>query len=260
MTATRTVAPSEWFRAYSPRPAAHGRLICFPHAGGGASAFRELAGRAPQSLEVTAVQYPGRQDRFSEPMPRSMDELTTALAEAVVAGLDRPTALFGHSMGATVAFEVARKLRRTHPGFPVRLFASARRAPHTPLRTPVVFDDDEQAVAYIRSLGGQGAPLLADPELRAMAAHILRADLRLLADYRCPDGPPLTCPITVIRGADDPSCTLEDAREWGRHTVAGLGVETLPGGHFYLETAGAELANLLTRRLTADLPGLAVAH
>ncbi|MGW8378385.1 alpha/beta fold hydrolase [Streptomyces sp. ODS28] len=257
MSTVKALAPSEWLRVYSPRPAAHARLICFPHAGGSATAFRDVAQSAPEALEVTAVQYPGRQDRFGEPVPASLDELADRITEVVAGGLDRPTALFGHSMGATVAFEVARRLRATHPGAPVRLFASARRAPHAPVSAAVTFATDEDALAYVRSLGGQGSTMLDDPDLRAMAVHILRADFRMLADYRCAADAPLTCPVTVVCGADDAACTPREAREWARHTVGGLSVETLPGGHFYLETAAEELTALLTRYLTADLPGLA---
>ncbi|WP_282796365.1 alpha/beta fold hydrolase [Streptomyces sp. CC224B] len=259
MTVANAAAGAAWFRVFKARPAARLRLICFPHAGGAASAFHELAGHLPDTVEVAAVQYPGRQDRFTEPVPDTLDELAAELAGAVAATLDRPTAFFGHSMGATVAFEVARKLRASHPGAPVRLFASARKAPHVDTRRALTFADDEAVMDYIRALGGAGARLLDEPELRELVLPVLRADFRLIAGHTHTPGAPLACPVTVVIGDEDASCTPADAREWARHTVAGQDTHALPGGHFYLETAARQLADFLVARLDADVPGAAPA-
>ncbi|MDX3418905.1 alpha/beta fold hydrolase [Streptomyces sp. MD20-1-1] len=259
MTVAKVAAGGDWFRVFARQPSARLRLFCFPHAGGGASAFHALSALAPDSVEVVAVQYPGRQDRYGEPMPRAMGQLVADLTDAVAGCLDRPAAFFGHSMGATVAFEVARRLRTTHPASLVRLFASARRAPHVDTSRTLDFHDDEAAMAYIRSLGGVGAQLLDEPELRELALPVLRADFQLIADYRFTPGAPLTCPITVIAGDQDRSFTLQDAREWARHTVAGYDAHALPGGHFYLETEVPGLVLLLMNHLTRDVPSLETA-
>ncbi|MCX5410117.1 alpha/beta fold hydrolase (plasmid) [Streptomyces sp. NBC_00335] len=255
MPVLKTPTASAWLRVFAPRPAARTRLFCFPHAGGGASAFRELAEAAPPELEVVAVQYPGRQDRFDEPPVTDMAVMLRELARAIEPWLDLPAAFFGHSMGATLAFETARLLRPRHPSAVVRLFASARKAPHIDTRDRLPLPDDEAVLAYVRRLGGTGAGLLEIPELRELTLPTLRGDFRLLTGHRYAPGAPLTCPLTVVTGTDDASCTPQDAAAWARHTVAGHEVHTFPGGHFYLEGRAGELMDFLTGRLGLDPAG-----
>ncbi|WP_224282223.1 thioesterase II family protein [Streptomyces sp. LS1784] len=255
MRTVSTPTASDWLRVFAPRPAARVRLFCFPHAGGGASAFRELAEAAPPQVEVVAVQYPGRQDRFDEPLITDLSVMVGELARAVTPWLDRPAAFFGHSMGATLAFETARVLRPRRPNAVVHLFASARKAPHIDQRDRLRLPDADAVKAYVRRLGGSGAELLEIPELFELALPTLHGDFQLLAGHRFAPGAPLTCPLTVITGSDDASCTPEDAAEWARHTVAGHRVHTFPGGHFYLEGRAAPLMEYLIGRLGPDLAG-----
>jgi len=254
MTVAKHITARDCFRVSAPRPTARLTLFCFPHAGGAASAFRPLAALLPDDIELVAVQYPGRQDRYGEPLPPTMAELVDEITTAMLERLDQPAAFLGHSMGATVAFEVARRLRARRPNAVRRLFASARRAPHHDNSQALNFPDDEAVLRYVDSLGGTGARMLASPELRDLAMPTLRGDFRLIADYRYATGAPLTCPITVIAGDSDPSFTTDHAREWNRHTIAGCDIRTMPGGHFYLETAPGALALLITEKLAADLP------
>lgn len=254
MTVAKHMAARDCFRVIAPRPAARLTLFCFPHAGGAASAFHQLAVLLQEDIELVAVQYPGRQDRYGEPLPRTMAELVDEITGAMLERLDRPAAFLGHSMGATVAFEVARRLRAKRPNALRHLFASARRAPHHDNSQALRFPDDESLLRYVDSLGGVGARMLADAGVRELAMPILHGDFRLVADYRYTTGAPLTCPITVIAGDSDPSFTVDHAREWRRHTVAGCDTRTVPGGHFYLETAPAVLALLIAEKLAADLP------
>ncbi|MEU0674546.1 alpha/beta fold hydrolase [Streptomyces sp. NPDC006172] len=251
MTVVQAATGADWFRVYVPRPSARLRLFCFPHAGGAASTFRELARLAPPDVELVAVQYPGRQDRFGEPLADTLDALVRDVTAALLPRLDRPAAFLGHSMGGTVAFEVARRLRATHPGAPAHLFVSARKAPHIDMGRALAFRDDADAMAYVQALGGAGAALLADPELRELTLPVLRGDFRLVETYRFRPSAPLTCPITVVTGDTDPSCGPDDAARWARHTVAAHTVRTLPGGHFYLETAGPQLMSLIAEALCA---------
>ncbi|WP_316522803.1 thioesterase II family protein [Kitasatospora brasiliensis] len=246
---TTTVETARWFRTYAARPQARVRLVCFPHAGGSAAAFRELSGRLPASVELTAVQYPGRQDRYGEPPAPDMDTLATTIAAAVEPLLDRPVAFFGHSLGATVAFETARRLSSRHRPALRHLFASARRAPAVPNQGPDIGRDDASVLAYVRGLGGTGAALLEDEDLREMALPVLRADFRLVDTYRYSPGAPLLCPITAVVGAEDDACRPDHARRWAECTAAGFDLRVLPGGHFYPETHPAELTELLTGTL-----------
>ncbi|MFE2728093.1 thioesterase II family protein [Kitasatospora sp. NPDC059327] len=242
---------SKWFRVFTPRPGAEFRLVCFPYAGGSASAFRGWANLLPPTIEVVAVQYPGRQDRFDEPCMEDMAELADRIAFAATHRLRGPLVFFGHSLGASVAYETARRLeRQVSPPTVVRLFASARSAPDSPRRRNLLFQSDELLMDYVRELGGSGAAVLEVEELRRLALPTLRSDFALAHGYSYSPGAPLTCPITAIAGERDPSFTPEDAELWRRHTAGDFDTRVMPGDHFYLEEAPQDLAAFLTEQLS----------
>ncbi|WP_422770139.1 thioesterase II family protein [Plantactinospora sp. WMMC1484] len=240
---------SAWFLRFGAARRATLRLVCFPHAGGGASVFRQWADLVPESIEVIGVQYPGRQNRYGEPVIDDMTVLVDEVVAAVNRELAGPVAFFGHSMGAVVAFEVARRLRGGAPVAVRRLFASAGPAPSARRSLGVHLRDDDGVVAYLRELGGGGAELLENPDIRELTLPMVRGDLRLIETYRYASGEPLTCPVTAIVGDRDHTFTTADARHWVVHTSAGLDVHSLPGGHFYLDDQADRLVPLLVERL-----------
>jgi surfactin synthase thioesterase subunit len=243
-----TTAWNTWLRVHTPRPRARIRLVCFPHAGGAASAFRDWGALLPAAIEVAVVQYPGRQDRFDDPMPGTIAELAALTAAAVGERLDRPTAFFGHSMGATVAFEAGRLLQPRFPTPLTRLFASARKAP-SDCRPNGLRLDDAEVKELVRRLGGEGATLLENEELSRLALPVLRHDLGLVEEYRHAPGAPLTCPITAIVGKDDPSVTRADAERWSAHTMGACRVRELSGDHFYFEKSPRDVIGVLVEGL-----------
>jgi len=246
--------PSSWLRTFVPRPNAAVRLVCFPHAGGSVGSFRRLAGLVPGNVELTAVQYPGRQDRYAVPLTGVMTELAGQIHRELAPGFDRPTAFLGHSMGATVAFETARLLRpRSVPPL-VALFASARKAPHECRPTGLDFHDPERVRSFVRELGGSGAEHLDHEDLWDLALPMLRNDFMLVDAYRYRPGPPLGCPIVTISGAADLRFTREDAQHWSPYTTGAFEAHTLPGGHFYIEEHPELLAELLADALRRLAP------
>lgn len=246
-------------RLFLPRPYARARLFCFPHAGGSASSFHELAKALPEAVELTAVQYPGRQDRYTEPMPGSITELADGLASEMESPFDRPTAFFGHSMGAIVAFEVARRLQPRFPSPLAALFVSACRAPGQRSPSGMSFDEDEVR-DYLRDLGGSGArALAADEELWQLAYPVLSGDLRLIEQYRYTAGAPLACPLSAIGGDQDASVTSADLERWQEHVIGGADLHAVPGDHFYFDESPLPLISILTGALDQCRPGRRVA-
>ncbi|MFE6525379.1 thioesterase II family protein [Streptomyces sp. NPDC057794] len=245
-----TLSADLWIRRFRPSPDAAGRLVCFPHAGGSASFYVPVADALSPGVDVLAIQYPGRQDRRNEPGPASVAELADGVAAALAGWDDRPLTFFGHSMGALVAFETARRMERTGAG-PVRLFASGRRAPSRTRDEHVHTLDDDGVVAELRALAGTDAKVLQDEELLRMVLPAIRSDYRAVETYRCEPGARLRCPVTVLTGDADPRTSLEEARAWSGHTEGDCDVRVFSGGHFFLSERPGEVLAVLTEHFAA---------
>jgi medium-chain acyl-[acyl-carrier-protein] hydrolase len=179
-----------------------------------------------------------------------MGPLVEALANAMEPYLARPFAFFGHSMGAAVAFELARLLRRRHQKLPKLLIASGARAPqyrrdHVPPAGP----GDEQFLAELRRLEGIPHEVLDDPALMRAVLPALRADTALYRNYVYAEDEPLACPIRAYGGVDDPNVLREHLEAWALQTSASFGLRLFPGGHFYLNAGRAALEQALAEEL-----------
>ncbi|OKJ72324.1 thioesterase II family protein [Streptomyces sp. CB02460] len=244
---------AHWIRRFHPAPHAPVRLLCFPHAGGTASAQHALSAAVSGALDPLVVQYPGRHDRFGEPPVERAEEIVEAvLGELPPDPADRPLALFGHSMGALMAFESARVLQGMGRP-PAVLFVSGRGGPSLPLpaRWSEELSDDE-LLAEMRLLAGTDEELLADPMLMELALPPLRADYRLLGRYAYAPGPPLSCPVVALGGDADPRVPVAELAAWERETAAGLTTHVLPGGHFYLDAGLPEVVRVVTGAFVAS--------
>ena len=223
------------------------RLFCFPHAGGGTAAFSLWR---DSELPVCPVRLPGRESRLAEAPFERMGPLVDAVVEALQCYLSRPFVFFGHSMGAAVAFEAARALRkRGHPG-PAALVVAAARAPgfrrdYTPPPSP----SDEQLLDELRRLEGTPEGLFQDPAALRALLPALRADSSLYRTYTYAAGEPLVCPVLAYGGMADQRISREHLEPWCAETAGLFAVRLFPGGHFFLRTSAA--AVLL--QLAADL-------
>lgn len=235
-------------------PAAAVRLFCLPYAGGGASAFRAWGRELPARIEVGAVQFPGRETRLREAPFHSMPALIRALADTLEGAAVRPYALFGHSMGALVAFELAREMRRRGVPGPVLLAASAHRAPDLPSPSPPLRHlPDDDLVAEMGRIQGTADALLQDPDVRACMLPLIRADFAVCETYVYEPDAPLECPVLALGGAGDPHVSRHELEGWREHTRAEFTLRLLHGGHFYLHTARSALLRHLVDELDRRL-------
>lgn len=220
------------------------RLFCFPHAGGGAAAFKAWAERLPRSVAVVPMRPPTRR--------KTMAELVAALGDTIQPYLDEPFAFFGHSMGAVVAFELARLLRRRNQPAPRLLVASGARAPqfrrgHVPPAEP----SKAQFMEALRRLEGTPREVLDNPNLMQLILPALREDAAIYRHYVYAEESPLDCPIYAYGGAEDPNVSRVHLEAWEQQTTRGFAIRVFPGGHFYLQTCAAEFLAALGRDLTS---------
>jgi medium-chain acyl-[acyl-carrier-protein] hydrolase len=247
-----------WLVCPRPDPAAVLRLFCFPYAGGGAGVYRRWPAAMPAGVEVCAVQLPGREGRLRETPFNRMGPLVDALAAALRPHLDRPFAFFGHSMGALLAFELARRLRREGLPGPLHLFVSGRRPPQDPDREERLHGlSDAQLRDALRRLGGTPREVLEHDEMMRLLTPMLRADLAVVETYRHEPAPPLDCPVTVLGALDDPKAPAEGLPGWAGHTRGPFRVRTLPGNHFFLHSAEAQVLGVVSQELTPLVSGAA---
>ncbi|MFC4533023.1 thioesterase II family protein [Sphaerisporangium dianthi] len=249
MTGT-SIETGAWVRRFHPSPQAETRLICFPHAGGSASYYFPVSRALAPAVEVLAIQYPGRQDRRTERCVADVRELADLVVAELRAWTDRPMTLFGHSLGATLAFEVALRLE-AEDVTPLGLFASGRRAPSCHREEYVHLSDDEGLIGTLKRMSGTDSQMLADEEMLRMILPAVRSDYKAAETYRYRPGPGLRCPITALTGDDDPEVTIDEARRWGEHTTGRFTLKIFPGGHFYLNEHAASVIQGISEHIAA---------
>ncbi|WP_067676836.1 thioesterase II family protein [Nocardia miyunensis] len=239
-----------WLRELRAVPDPRTVLVCFPPGGGSASAYRALARQVRSDTAVFAVQYPGRQDRLGESLITDLRVLADRISPELSVGAPR-LALFGHSMGSTVAFETARRLEKAGQQV-IRLFVSGRIAPDAPYAGAIHKAPDAEVIAELERLANDPASvaiLRSEPSLAELVLPAVRADYQAVETYRFELGSPLRCDISALLGDVDPTVTAEQAGEWRRHTAGGFELSTFPGRHFYLDEKVSEVADFVNERL-----------
>jgi medium-chain acyl-[acyl-carrier-protein] hydrolase len=242
--------PTSWIVTPRPNRALAVRLICVPHAGGGVATFRGWQERLGLA-ELGVVQMPGRGSRLREPAVQSLADAAAGVVDSLLALPQYPTVLFGHSLGALIAFEAARGLR--DQGWPLlALFVSGRRAPFLadPLGPLATLPTDDFVREVRRRYDAVPDAVLADADMMKMLVPGLRADFAMLEGYRYEPAAPLPGPIIALGGSSDPHATLPELEAWRRETRARFSVHTFEGGHFYVQQEREAVTALISNQLS----------
>ena len=239
---------SRWLLCRTRRPDAAARLYCLPHSGGSAGEFLFWSDVLP-NLEVWGIQLPGHGNRMFEAGLTTMPEAVAAIAASVP--LQPPYALFGHSLGAAVAYELTQVLHTRGLPLPQRLYLSSREPPHLHVQEAGLLrlTDDELLGELSQQYGDIPAELRDDPDWRELTLGSLRADLNIIASYQPVPAAPLPCPVTAVGGSQDPEVTQDQLGAWNSYTTGGFELRMFAGGHFYFR----EQDNDIHRLFTADL-------
>ncbi len=246
-------APGALATPWLPLQPAHGdgiRLFCLPHAGAGSLAFQGWDAGMPAPIQVLPVLPPGREARFWEAPYTRLDPYVRDLAIAITPHLQCPYALFGHSLGALVAFELARTLRAAGAPGPSHLFVSGRIAPHLSEARPILHTLERAALLQeMATLGGLPEGIALSEQLLDYLVPVLRADLAVNETYEFRDRPPLTTPITALGGTADPRASCAELAQWQVQAAGSFTLRTFDGGHFYLARHRTEVLSLMADAL-----------
>ena len=247
--ATSGIASKDFVCAQS-KPQANARLFLFPYSGGGPAVFNKWRLGLPASIECWSAHYPGRGSRYNEPLVKNLLELVEQLSNAIRPHLNKPFAFFGHSLGALVAFELARSLRTQQLPQPNQLFVSACGAPHMPDPHPPIHHlPDSEFQRALENLNGIPHEVLQNEELLNLSLPILRADFEMIELYQYQTGKSLDCPIIAFGGRDDPRVNRERLEGWKLQTASRFETQYFASDHFFLNNEQESLMRSISANM-----------
>lgn len=239
----------QWIVNHKPNDQAPFRMLCIPNSGGGTAMFYDWIGKL-DNVEICALALPGRERRIMEPAVDSMSELMDILVPEMESLTDKPLFLFGHSMGALIAYELAHQL----PVSPLHLFVSGYRSPEIKNNNRVLHNlDDNEFVKELRGYGGTPDEVLQHRETMSLLLPMLRADFKLHETYVFRNRGPLNIPVSAFAGASDRIVPPADMALWRNKTVAAFEFHTLSGEHFFIQDSQQELFSLIQARVNDHL-------
>lgn len=247
--------PCLWLQTGEVRPAARARLLVLPPAGAGARVYQPWHPLVPEWLEMWSVCPPGREARIGEPPVESLDEYVEGVLEALAELPPLPIAVFGHSMGAYVTWQLAHRIEGEEGARLLQIFVSGHRAPTAPPdRPPAHLESLEGLHGLVRKVWGGLPPVVEDdPETLTHVLTLLRADLRALETHPLTDRGPVDAPIAVLSGADDLSVSIRGLEGWQKESRSEVVFRSYPGGHQYLEEAWPDVARFVVARVRGRL-------
>jgi len=241
---------SAWFQNDDAHDHADFKMFCFPYAGGTAYMFKKWGEMLPSTVQVIPVELPGRGARLQEPAFISLPALIEELTGLIRPLLNKQFFFYGHSMGATIAFELARALRRKYGCEPEALFVGGRRAPQVASGEPVTYHlPKSEFIEDLIKLDGTPKEVIENDELMEMMIPLLRADFQLIQTYEYTPDTPLRCPISVYGGLQDCHVPRDLLLPWKEQTKSRFSLHMLPGDHFFLRSSQAQLLRSIAREL-----------
>jgi surfactin synthase thioesterase subunit len=211
-----------------------GATVVFPHAGGAAVGYRKFATALAAGGDTYIVQYPQRADRLTDPAPNTVHDLARGLFVSAPWRRVAPLRLFGHSMGAVVAFEFAR-IAESRGAAVERLWASAAPAPSAVADMPELPTSHDELILDVADLGGTDADLLADPEFAELLVTAIRSDYQAINRYTCDSGVDIRADVSALGARSDHRVSAANLELWGGHTAGAFDLSWYDGGHFYLD-------------------------
>ncbi|WP_051908604.1 thioesterase II family protein [Candidatus Odyssella acanthamoebae] len=220
---------------YKKKPEAAIRLFCFHHAGGGASTFYPWLEYLSPKIEMIAIQLPGRENRFSEPLRNNIKEITDELSKGFSIYKNKPFFVFGHSMGALIAFEFIKTIHQLYFLYPCHMIISAAKAPHllSPIRSSQL--DDTNLKEQLKAYNGIDECILNNDDLLNLFLHIIKSDSSIYENYSFSKPKPFPFDILALSGTDDQSVNQEEILAWSAYTRGKFEHLSFPGQHFFIK-------------------------
>lgn len=243
----------QWCLNKTLKPDPKMRILFFPYACGGASIYRTWSQFFPSEIEVIPVQLPGRENRISEKPYSSLTELTDHLFESFKPLYDKPIALFGHSMGSLISYELSKRMQQSGI-IPVHLFVSAHGAPDKSRHdTNDHLLSNDELINKLRKLSFTPEPVLQNKDLMQLLLPMIRADFALIETYQFKDGPLLECPLTIFGGTNDKEVSLSELDDWKYHTNDDFSKEIISGDHFFIHENASYIASAMMKKFDSSL-------
>lgn len=225
-----------WFLEYEKKPQATIRLFCFHHSGGGASAYYPWRELLSPYIEMVSIQLPGRENRFTEPLNNNLKDITTQLREGFHLYKSKPFFVFGHSLGALIAFEFVKSVQQHYGMHPHHMITSATKAPHLPFRMKHFSQLDDKALKEeLKVYNGIDERILHNDELLELFLPIIKNDFSIYETHCFSESQPLPCDILALSGTRDQTVTEEEILAWSAYTSGKFEHLSFPGEHFFIK-------------------------
>ncbi len=239
---------SNWYMKHKKNPSALLRFFCFHHSGGGASAYYSWAEQLSPYIELVAIQLPGRENRFTEPLINNLNDITTHLAKGFSYYIDKPFFVFGHSLGALISFEFIKSIHQLYSLIPCHMIISATKAPHLPFRMKYLSQlEDHKLKEELNIYDGIDERILNDTELLDLFLPIIKSDFSIYEKYKFLESKPISCDILALSGEQDQTVTQEEILAWSEYTSGKFEHISFPGKHFYIKDHQKKILDIINQ-------------